>query len=119
MRVTVRSAGLVAASAAVLAGASACGGSSSSGSTSGGGGSAASNSHRGGTLILDATGNPDYIDPGNAYQVKSWQTLITTNDGLLGFKKVGGKPGTQLVPDLATSIPKPTNGGKTYTFTVR
>ena len=29
------------------------------------------------------------------------------------------KEGTKIVPDLAESIPKPTNGGKTWTFTLR
>ena len=33
-----------------------------------------------------------------------------TNDGLVGFKHVGGSEGTQLVPDLATSLPTPTDG---------
>ena len=35
------------------------------------------------------------------------------------FKRVGGTAGTQIVPDLATSIPQPTDGGKTYTFHIR
>ena len=42
-----------------------------------------------------------------------------TNDGLVGFRKVGGVQGIQLVPDLAVSLPAPTNGGTTYTFQVR
>ncbi len=42
-----------------------------------------------------------------------------TNDGLVGFRKVGGAQGVQLVPDLAVSLPAPTDGGKTYTFQVR
>ncbi len=37
-----------------------------------------------------------------------------TNDGLVGFRRTGGIEGIQLVPDLATSLPTPTNGGKTY-----
>src|SRR5207253_6028541 len=32
---------------------------------------------------------------------------------------VGGSDGTRLVPDLATTIPTPTDGGRTYTFQVR
>jgi peptide/nickel transport system substrate-binding protein len=32
---------------------------------------------------------------------------------------VGGSAGGQKVPDLAESIPKPTNGGKTWTFKLR
>ena len=42
-----------------------------------------------------------------------------TNDGLVGFKYVGGSDGTQLVPNLATSLPTPTDAGKTYAFQLR
>ena len=38
---------------------------------------------------------------------------------LVGYNHVAGAPGNKLVPDLATSVPKPTNGGKTYTFHLR
>ena len=48
-----------------------------------------------------------------------WQILYLTNDGLVGFRKVGGVEGTQLVPDLAVALPKPTDSGKSYTFQVR
>src|SRR5207302_10588978 len=40
-------------------------------------------------------------------------------DGLGGVGHAGGKPGTKLVADLATSIPTPTDGGKTWKFTLR
>ena len=42
-----------------------------------------------------------------------------TNDGLTAFKRVGGSDGAQVVPDLATSLPTPTDGGLTYTFQLR
>ena len=42
-----------------------------------------------------------------------------TNDGLTAFKRVGGSDGAQVVPDLATSLPTPTDGGRTYTFQLR
>ena len=35
---------------------------------------------------------------------------------LVGYKHVAGAAGNIVVPDIATSVPKPTNGGKTYTF---
>jgi peptide/nickel transport system substrate-binding protein len=40
-------------------------------------------------------------------------------DTLVGYKRVGGVDGSTLVPDLAVSIPTPTNGGRTYTFKLR
>ena len=39
-----------------------------------------------------------------------------TGDGLVGFKRVGGLDGDTLVPDLATSLPLPSNDDRTYTF---
>jgi peptide/nickel transport system substrate-binding protein len=46
-------------------------------------------------------------------------TLTMTNDGLTAFKRVGGSDGAQVVPDLATSLPTPTDGGRTYAFQLR
>jgi peptide/nickel transport system substrate-binding protein len=62
------------------------------------------------------SGSPD---PQVNYTLQEWQLLIITHDGLVGFKRAGGTEGTKIVPDLAESIPKPTNGGKTWTFTLR
>ncbi len=42
-----------------------------------------------------------------------------TNDGLVGFRRAGGVQGAGLVPNLATSLPTPTDGGLTYTFQLR
>jgi peptide/nickel transport system substrate-binding protein len=90
------------------------GGSSSSGSnaTSSGG------SHRGGTMVLDWNGIGSSIDPAVDYD-QNWTILWMLYDGLVTWKKVGGSDGNTMVPDLATSIPQPTDGGKTYTFTLR
>ena len=44
--------------------------------------------------------------------------LHLLGDGLVAFEPIGGTNPT-LVPDLATSIPTPTDGGRTYTFELR
>jgi peptide/nickel transport system substrate-binding protein len=76
--------------------------------------------NRGGTLHVDmGVGSPDFLDPAYAYSPTSWRVLSMTNDGLVGFRRVGGPGGAQLVPDLATAIPVPADGGRTYTFTLR
>jgi YVTN family beta-propeller protein len=75
--------------------------------------------HRGGTLTVVASGPPDSIDPVIAYSTDSWAILHHTNDGLVGYRKVAGQEGATLVADLATSLPEPTDGGRTYTFTLR
>jgi len=38
---------------------------------------------------------------------------------LVGTDHVAGKAGTTIVPDLAVRVPRPTNGGRTYSFTLR
>ena len=58
-------------------------------------------------------------DPAVAYYTQTWQMLSMTNDGLVGYRRVGGLAGDQLVPDLATALPPPTDGGRTYTFHLR
>ena len=58
------------------------------------------------------------IDPQIDYD-QNWQILVMTNDGLTAWKRVNGTAGSQLVPDLATSIPVPTDGGKTWLFHIR
>ena len=35
---------------------------------------------------------------------------------LVGYTPRRGAAGNKLVPDIATAVPTPTNGGKTYTF---
>jgi YVTN family beta-propeller protein len=74
--------------------------------------------HRGGTLRVTDTA-PDFLDPALAYDIQSWTILSMTNDGLVGFRRVGGIEGVQLVPDLAVSLPSPTDGDRTYTFRLR
>src|SRR5205823_4448016 len=38
---------------------------------------------------------------------------------LVGHDHVAGAAGRRIVPDLATSVPEPTNGGTRYTFTLK
>src|ERR1700722_5041767 len=72
--------------------------------------------HQGGTFTILANSNFGVADPAQNYTLEEWQLLIDTHDGLTTFQKVGGVAGTKIVPDLATSIPTATNGGKTYVF---
>jgi ABC-type transport system substrate-binding protein len=82
--------------------------------------------HRGGTLrILQpavGAGGPNALsasglDPASGYG--PWKILQLTNDGLVAFRRVGGRQGATVVPDLAESLPKPTDGGRTYSFRLR
>ena len=80
--------------------------------------------HRGGTLVLRAerprNGDVlDFIDPALATAANTMPLLRMTGDGLVAFNQVSGLGGTQLAADLATSLPEPTDGGRTYTFRLR
>ena len=95
--------------------AAACGGSASPSSSS----SSAATGHPGGVFTILANSAFGVADPAQNYTLEEWQLLIDTHDGLVTFAKQGGIAGTKIVPDLATSIPAPTNGGKTYVFHIR
>ncbi len=74
--------------------------------------------HRGGTIHLVDL-DPGSIDPNYPnYPFAVW-LLNSTYDGLVGFRHASGADGAAIVPDLATTIPSPTNGGRTYTFQLR
>jgi peptide/nickel transport system substrate-binding protein len=85
-------------------------------------------SHRGGVLTAVAStlggfgpgaGDVLSIDTAPAYDPTMWKLVTMTNDGLVGYRRVGGVAGTALLPDLATSLPQPTDNGTTYTFQLR
>ena len=76
-------------------------------------------SHRGGTLTVLQNAQFGSLDPTGPGSVGSILTFYMTNDGLTAFKRVGGSDGARVVPDLAISLPTPTDGGLTYTFQLR
>jgi YVTN family beta-propeller protein len=83
---------------------------------------AAPASHKGGTLrVEDGEGvwGCGCFDPQVAWNGDAWQLMANVYDGLVGYRRVGGAQGGSLVPDLATAIPTPTDGGRTYTFQLR
>ena len=95
----------VAAVSAILAiGLAACGGSSGK---------------EGGTLNATYASFPDYLDPALARTVEAWTAMYDTYIPLLTYAHANGAAGSKVVPGLAESLPKITNGGKTYTLTLR
>ena len=78
--------------------------------------------HRGGTLRVIATNSVvDTIDPGASTSPDGdpANLLRMTNDGLVTLAQVSGPDGARLVPDLALSLPAPTDAGRSYTFRLR
>jgi YVTN family beta-propeller protein len=73
---------------------------------------------RGGRLVV--VSSPfDSIDPQILNITESAYAASLAYDGLTGFRRAGGSEGTQLVPNLATSIPDARDGRKSYTFRLR
>ena len=102
----------------------ACGSSGSSSSSSASGGSATSSSSSGsssgGTVTLMMGTAPDSLDPGFGYTTQGAEARLARlhrPDDLRA--RQSGTAGGQLIPGLATALPKITNGGKTYTVTLR
>jgi len=75
--------------------------------------------HAGGTLHLEWTSAAGTLDPQVNYTLEYWQLYQATYDGLVAFDKTTGPKSFDIVPDLATALPKVTAGGRTYTFTLR
>jgi peptide/nickel transport system substrate-binding protein len=99
--------------AMTVAGCGSAGGSAASSATTGG------TAVNGGTLRAAMVSDPDHLDPALAYTTETWEMLASTNDGLVTFKRASGNAGNEIVPDLATAMPKVTDHGTTYTFHVR
>ena len=80
-------------------------------------------SARGGTYRVgweSTFGWSDSMDPTGEYLanfIAIWTNLLGRN--LVGYNHLAGPAGNVPVPDLATSIPTPTNGLKTYTFKLK
>jgi peptide/nickel transport system substrate-binding protein len=74
---------------------------------------------KGGTLNVLGTGDVDYMDPNITYYTLGAAVARLYNRGLYSYP--GTKPGdtTTAVPDLATGAPVITDGGKTYTVTIK
>jgi ABC-type transport system substrate-binding protein len=80
----------------------------------------ASAQHFGGTLTVGV--DPDHVpilDPATVADPVSARALALVYDGLVGYRRTVGVDSYDLVPDLATGLPHPTDGGRTYSFTLR
>jgi peptide/nickel transport system substrate-binding protein len=73
----------------------------------------------GGTLTGTYASFPAYLDPALSYEVEGWTAMYDTYLPLLTYAHADGAEGSKVVPALAESLPKISNGGKTYTLTLR
>jgi peptide/nickel transport system substrate-binding protein len=111
---------MVAACALAALALAACGGGGSSSSSDGGGSTTtASGGNEGGTLTGTYASFPDYLDPALSHTLEGWTAGFDTYIPLLTYDHADGKDGGKVIPGLATALPKVTDGGKTYTMTLR
>ena len=77
-----------------------------------------SSGKEGGTLTGSYASFPE-LDPALSYDQEGWTAMYDTYLPLLTYKHASGAEGAEVVPALAESLPKISNGGKTYTLTLR
>jgi len=79
--------------------------------------------HRGGTYRVGLEGSfpfSDDFDPTGEYTTYGaniFSNLVLRT--LVGYDHVAGAAGNKLVADIATAVPTPTDGGRTYTFHIK
>jgi peptide/nickel transport system substrate-binding protein len=75
--------------------------------------------HRGGTFVTLATSSAGTADPQVNATPQYWQLYQVTQDGLTAFRKSAGPAANSVVADLAVRLPRTSDGGRTWTLTLR
>ena len=70
----------------------------------------------GGTLVASYASFPDYLDPALSYTAEGWTAMWNTYIPLLTYAHANGEAGSEVIPGLATGMPKISKDGKTYTL---
>ncbi len=78
-----------------------------------------SSGKEGGTLKGTYASFPDYLDPALSYTQEGLTAMYDTYIPLVTYARADGAAGGKIVPGLAESLPQVSNGGKTYTLTLR
>ena len=73
----------------------------------------------GGAVRVDSPHDFEATDPALAYGPSEWQMLYATCAKLLNYPDKAGPAGSELVPEVAQSLPARSADGRTYTFTIR
>ncbi|GAA0701135.1 ABC transporter substrate-binding protein [Kitasatospora atroaurantiaca] len=75
--------------------------------------------HQGGTVTYQLSSTPDSMDPGNTYYAFMWDFSRLYARALTTFQPAPGQDGLKLVPDLASGLGTPSDGGKIWTYHIR
>jgi peptide/nickel transport system substrate-binding protein len=62
---------------------------------------------------------PDYLDPALSHSEEGWTAIYDTYIPLLTYRHAAGKAGSEVIPGLVRSMPKVSDGGRTYDFRLR
>ncbi|HWD77341.1 MAG TPA: ABC transporter substrate-binding protein, partial [Kribbella sp.] len=119
-----------AAGVALALGLSACGGGSNNNSGSSGGTTKAEfnagltkvfnpSDKKGGIVKFADESAPDSVDPGDTYYGSQWNMIRLYGRALTMFTVAPGDASNKLVGDLAEDVGKASDGGKTWTYTLR
>jgi ABC-type transport system substrate-binding protein len=74
----------------------------------------------GGTVRVETHEVVDFLDPALAYVAQvGWQIQYATCAKLVNYPDEPGAAGAVLSPELSETLPRPTGGGRTYTFRIR
>jgi peptide/nickel transport system substrate-binding protein len=74
---------------------------------------------KGGVLRVANDDDWDSVDPGNTYYAYSWNFERLYGRTLVTWDTKPGAAGSTLVPDLATTLGKPSDDAKTWTYTLK
>ena len=74
---------------------------------------------KGGTLNVGVAGDVDYMDPARTYYAFSWDIHQLFSRTLLTFPDGVGQQALQPTADIATGPATPTNGDKTWSYTLK
>ncbi|WP_308250807.1 ABC transporter substrate-binding protein [Nonomuraea rhizosphaerae] len=74
---------------------------------------------KGGTLRVSSAYTIDSTDPGDMYYADAFNVVRLYGRSLTMFKLVPGAEGTKLVPDLAESLGRASDAGRTWTYRLR
>jgi peptide/nickel transport system substrate-binding protein len=110
---------------AVVIALAACGSSNSSSTSSAAASSSTTSSssssaaHKGNIATVVEGTFPQSLDPSIDFTTQGGEVHWLTYLGPYSFAHASGAAGTQIIPSVATTMPTVSDGGKTYTFTIR
>ena len=111
---------VISALALAACGSSGSSSSAASSSSSSAASSGSSSTSKGGNVATVVEGTfPQSLDPSIDFTTQGGEVHWLTYLGPYSFAHASGTAGTQIIPAMATALPTVSDGGKTYTFTLR